>query len=385
MSEFRVNFTKIKEIAPHPDPETTSLEIATVYDFQVIIRKGQYLADDFVLYIPIDSVLPSDFESIIFGVDSKIKLQKGRVKQIRIRKFYSQGMLVSVSDVQELLKQRGLAAKFDFKLEHDYSELLGVTKYEPPTPSFQLPSQKTGGRKQNADNPLFHSFNGIENIKWLPDAFKDGEEVVIQEKTHGTHGRASKLPALPRTIYQKFLKLIGLFPKYENCFGSNRVELTHKKDYKGYYGEDLYGAAFKRCDAFSKIKENEIIYGEIVGEGIQKNYHYGHKEPTFILFDVKVIDPATKDYRWLNPEEVEAYANERGFTFVPVLYKGPYNKQLASELVTGDSVYCPAQKVREGIVIKSRHNLTDSGYSSKKKMLKWISPEYLAKDNTDFH
>ena len=84
-----------------------------------------------------------------------------------------------------------------------------------------------------------------------------------------------------------------------------------------------------KVDAFSKIKKNEIVYGELIGEGIQKNYNYGHKnEHHFVLFDVKIIyEDGTS--RWLSPKEVEAYAKERGFSFVPVLYEGVYNKELA--------------------------------------------------------
>lgn len=385
MSEYKVCFSKIKEINPHPDPETTALEIATIYGFQVVIRKGSYSVGDFALYVPVDSLIPADLESIVFGENAKIKLTNGRVKQIRIRKFPSQGMLIDVTDVRKLLERRGLKVNMDFKLEHCYAEMLGIKKYEPPAPDYQQPSQRTGIRKQNCNNPLFHSYNGIDNIKWYPDAFVEGEEVVIEEKLHGTNARASYLPRKPKNLLERVLDFFNLLPKYEYCYGSNNVELTNRKGYVGFYGEDVYGKTFNKLKVFDKLKENEIIYGEIIGEGIQKNYHYGHKDHHFILFDVKIVDPATGDYVWLNPEEVESYAKERGFDFVPVLYRGPYNKQLAEELVTGDSVYCPSQKIREGIVIKSRHNINNVLFSSKKKMLKWISPAYLDKNNTDFH
>jgi hypothetical protein len=87
MSEFKVAFTKILEVNPHPNPEVHSLEIATVYGFQVVTRKGTYKPGDFALFIPIDSVLPVELESLVMGPNAKIKLHHHRIKQIRIQKF----------------------------------------------------------------------------------------------------------------------------------------------------------------------------------------------------------------------------------------------------------------------------------------------------------
>lgn len=382
---FKVCFTKITEIVPHNNAD--ALEIARVYGFSVVIKKGSYNVGDFALYIPIDSVLPVKLEQVVFGENSKIKLTRGRVKQIRIRQFPSEGMLIDVATVKDYLYKAGLNANIDFKLEHDYAELLSVTKYEPPV-NTQLISgdeQKAKKLRKGQDNPLFHKYNGLENLKWFPNLFKEDEEVVIQEKLHGTNARLSKLPTLCDTLFKKIKKFFGLLPKYEVCYGSNNVDLTNRSNWKGFYGENVYARAFQACDAHNKVKENEIIYGEIVAEGVQKNYHYGHRTPHFVLFDVKIYNPETKEFKWLNPDEVEQYAKERGFDFVPVLYRGVFNKQVAYELTFGDSVYCPEQKIREGVAIKSRFGYNDISMSSNKRALKYISEVYLDKDNSDFH
>jgi RNA ligase (TIGR02306 family) len=108
MSEFKVCFTKIKELLPHPNPVVERLEIAIVYGFQVIVQKGKYNVGDFALFIPIDSILNQDLESLILGPNPKIKFDKHRVKQIRIQKFPSQGMLVPVEVVKEYLTFKGV-------------------------------------------------------------------------------------------------------------------------------------------------------------------------------------------------------------------------------------------------------------------------------------
>lgn len=364
---FKVNLTKIRKILPHPNAER--LEIAEVYGFNVAVQKGRYAAGDLVLYVPIDSVLSPAVEAIVFPPDSKIKLHNSRVKQIRIRSVFSQGLIVDPETVAHLLKST-------FHEERDYAEELGITKYEPPTPEYQTVKQPK--LRSKAKNSYFREYNGINNIKWYPETF-EGEEVIVTEKAHGSHVRFSKTPFEANTLWKKLLKFLRLAPDHEKVYGSNRVQI--EGSYKGYYGEDIYGAVLKKIKAFDKIKVGEFVHGEIIGPGIQKNYDYGFKEHFFVMFDVRVLQPDGTQ-KWLNPEEAEAYAAERGFAFVPVLYRGPYSKEIVDKCTVGPSCIDPNTKVREGCVVKSRYNYDDN---QNKRALKSINPEYLSKDQTDFH
>lgn len=373
-SIFKVPLTTIISVDPHGNADR--LEIATVYGFQVVVQKNKYKAGDTVIYIPIDSILSPEVENKLFSSESKIKLHKSRVRQIRIRGLASQGMLANPSDLLE----HGWV--HNFKLEDDLSKYLNITKYEPPEPTFSMSSGLPKNRNKKQDHPLFHKYNGLDNIKWLPNLFKEGEEVVITEKLHGINSRCSILPYNTNTLWKKMLKFIKLAPKYEKCYGSNNVEISSRPSYSGFYGEDVYGSTFKSIDVFSRLKPGETIFGEIVGPGIQKNYDYGLKEHRFVLFDVKVLQENGKQ-KWLDPEEVEKFAKERGFDFVPVLYRGPFNKQKAYELTKGSSIFDPKTKVKEGIVIKARFDYDVEG---NKKALKFINEDYLDnKTNTDFH
>lgn len=374
-STFKVPLTKIIEIQPHNN--ATSLEFAVVYGFRVVVRKNEYKAGDIVLYIPIDSILPEALERRLFPEGSKIKLHNSRVKQIKIRGEYSQGMIVDLTSLDAPFSN----AEMSEMVETDMSTTLGITKYQPPAAAYQGP---TTPRDKPKENPYFHSYNGVENIKWYPELFKEDEEIIIQEKLHGSCCRAAILPFRANTIWKKILKLLRLAPTHERCYGSNNVQLQDRKGYTGWYGENVYGKVLERVKAFDKMKSGEIIYGELIGEGIQKNYTYGHKEHHFVLFDVKILqeDGTTK---WLNPEESEAYAKERGFDFVPILFRGLFHKEYAHELTKGNSVYCPSQKVREGIVIKSRNSYNDPFMPSNKKCVKWLSEKYLEGDQSDFH
>ena len=177
------------------------------------------------------------------------------------------------------------------------------------------------------------------------------------------------------------MKFFKLTPRFENVYGSNRVELTNRKGYTGFYGEDIYGRLLKKEDVFSKIEDGEFVHAEIIGPGIQKGYDYGLFEHQLVIFDVRNLQ-SDGTQKWMNPEEVEEYAKQRGFNFVPVLYKGPFSKEVVDHCTKGPSVFDANTKIREGCVIKSRYNYDNE---QNKRCLKSINPDYLAGDQTDFH
>ncbi len=378
MSEIKnhkVPYTTIQKIELHPNADR--LAIAYVYGFGVIVPLNQYQPGDKIIYIPIDSIFDDVKLKIkIFPIDAKIKIQHSRVRQIKLRGIYSQGLIINPQDLIEFIDLSNI------KLETDLSEKLKISKYEPPIKSSNLNinNKEKTGRKKLA-HPDFKSYNGLLNIKWDQNKFT-GKEVVIQEKIHGTSARIALLPYRINTLLKKLKKLLGLTPKYEYLYGSNNVDITNSTTYTGFYNEDIYGNCFKKINAFEKLKPNEIVYGEIFGPNIQKNYDYGLKEHKFLLFDVKILN---KDgtQTWLSPEECKKYSIERGFQFVPVLYNGEFNIDICEKLMKGPSIYNSIQKVKEGIVIKSKEEYDING---SKQALKMLNPEYLNDTtNTDNH
>lgn len=378
MSEYKCPLTEIKEIFVHPN--ATALEFAKVYDFNVIVRKNQYKVGDRVLYIPIDSVIPLKLELLLFGPDSKIKLNKSRVRQIKIRGAYSQGMLVDLETLNEYLRDSLQVVDENTPLETDLAPNTGIYKYEPPSASYQTGLVRK--RDKPKENPYFHKYGGIDNFKWYPDLFAEGEEVSITEKIHGSNIRFGYVPYVANNPWRKFLQWIGWAPKWEWVYGSNNVQLQQRWGYKGYYGEDVYGKVLEKYNARDKVKEGEIWYGELYGDGIQKNYLYGCKpgEHKLVVFDIKYQNGTDSKYE--DADKFFEIAKERGFDVVPELYRGPFNKEAAKELTKGDSVFVPSQKVREGVVIKS---VKEQETAIGRKLLKLISEKYLEGDQSDFH
>ena len=380
MSEETTNFivpvTNILEIIPHPNAH--SLEIAKCFDYCVVVQKNKYKKNDSVIYIPIDSILPMDLEQKLFPEGSKVVLHKSRVKQIRLRGFASQGMIISIDDVKEKFKQLPT-------IGDNVATILGITKFEPEEQFFGANQPKVKKERNKPwENVYFHQYGGLNNFKFYAqtDLFTKGQEVVYTAKIHGTNGRAAMLPFKPKTLWQKILKLFGKLADYQFCYGSNTVQLQDKP-FSGFYDTNVYAEACRKYDLAKKLEPNESVYFEIYGSGIQKGYTYGHKdgERSIAVFDVKVLSDDKQSTRWLTIDELIWWCKKNNLPIVPILFRGPHSAETAEQYTKGFCI--GGQKIREGIVILDP-NETVCYYGKKK--FKLLSEEYLdIKDGTDFH
>lgn len=364
MDDFKVPFTTVTGVRNHPNADR--LDIVKVYDWEVVTRKGAYATGDRAFYVPPNSILPKDLEVKLFPPESKITLDNGRVKAIKIRGFVSLGMLIHPSEV-------GLAPV----LERDYAADLGISKYETPAPGPATGGNRT--RARTGENPNFLRYGGLNNFKWHPNVF-DGEDVVVTEKIHGTNFRAGWVPRAKYTIWQKIRGFLHTLTgtedpnRWQFVYGSNNVQLPDDPD-KG----NVYLEAVQQYRLRDVIPRGVVVYGEIYGAGIQKGYDYGlNYSRELALFD------AQRDGNWLTHDAFWALADQIQVPVAPVLYRGPFDRDVIEKLLYGPSLVCGAQKVREGVVIKNQRN-----YSSGRKALKWISPEYSLREasgeTSDFH
>jgi len=114
------------------------------------------------------------------------------------------------------------------------------------------------------------------------------------------------------------------------------------------------------------IGEGIILYGEIYGAGIQKNYTYGLEDIKFTGFDLKINGEYLETRRAEFLIEAEC---ELGLSHVEVLYEGLWNQEIQDSFVFNN--FIEGTKVpHEGIVIK--HISGD-----RKKVAKVINPDYL--------
>jgi len=362
MSTFKVEAVAIKEILPHPNADR--LELAKVKGWQCVVPKGQYKPDDFVLYIPIDAILPEAVEAILFASDAKTKLSNHRVRTIKIRGAISQGM---ICDMDLFPAIRNLPCSEG----DDLAKKLGITKYEPVD---QITTRGGKQRTRKETNPNFFKYTEIENLKNYTNVFNEGEYVYITCKIHGINFRAGWVPAVADTWWKKVKQFFGKLEKWDFVYGSHNVQLQNGNPLNGDVAyESVYSKAVKKFNLKETIPYGEVMYGEIYGYGIQSNYTYGCKAGEFglVVFDIMVKN------EYQNTPFVKEWCDKHKLQMVPILYQGPFNLEMAKQLTIGNSVLCPSQKIREGVVIKP---FAETMCYCGRKILKLISDEYLLKE-----
>jgi hypothetical protein len=112
------------------------------------------------------------------------------------------------------------------------------------------------------------------------------------------------------------------------------------------------------------IGEGIIIYGEIYGPGIQKNYDYGLKDLAFAGFDVKIDGEYVNTY-----DSWKIIEKKLELETVPGLYVGEWSQEVQDKYVFNN--YIEGTKIpHEGVVVK--HLSGD-----RHKVAKVINPDYL--------
>lgn len=362
MSKFEVKVRKITSIKPHPNAD--KLEIARVdgFDWDCIIGKEQFKVGDLAVYVPIDSVIPPE---MVEALNMKVSLNKGRIKAVRIRGEVSYGLL--------------LTPKEGMKNKQEVSELLGIKKYEQP-PNLRYARGGNSVTKKKL-NPLFDKYTDIENVKYYPDTFLEGEEVVVEEKIHGTNFRAGKLPRKIDGFWDRIKVFFG--GKYELCVGSRTVQLNPSNpsstwyQLQGKHDKNIYIDIFNTFKFKNWLPEDTVVYGEIYGTGVQ-DLTYGLKGIEFVCFDVKVKG------NYLNYDDRQKFCKEHGLTTPTLLYRGKWTQDCLENRKGNNIAGVPDTHIREGVVIRSskERNAKELG----RVILKCINEEYLLRsEGTEFH
>jgi RNA ligase (TIGR02306 family) len=338
-----------------------NIELVTVGGWNAITKKGEYQVGDMVIVATTDAVIP---EILSNQMNVTNYLRKGqRVRTIKLRGVYSECLLIPINYVGERYHYEGA----------DVMGTLNIYKYEPPVKTVQL---SVGGRKvKYHQNPNFHVYHKFPNQKNVPDMFNDEDEVVITRKLHGTNARYGIVRKKKLSIWDRVKMFFGnQWAAFEYVYGSHNVEKG--SDSQGFYDTDVWKTVANTYDIRSKLwdhvkdtyepfdlTEGVVIYGEIYGQGIQKNYDYGLMDIRFAGFDVEV------DGKYERYNSELAHFECMDLPKVELLYRGYWNKETQDKHVFNN--FIKGTKVpHEGIVVK--HVSGD-----RSKVSKVINPSYL--------
>lgn len=346
MAEFESKIYRIK-VEQHPNADR--LELARIGDFLCVVGKDNFKNGDLGAYIPEAAVVPEDMISEM-GLEGHLAgNQKNRVKAVKLRGVLSQGLVYPVS--AKRLCNEGVVEG------DDVTAILGLVKYEPP-----IPTHMSGQMESYFGKTLKYD---IENIKKYPNAFWPGEEVVFTEKLHGTWCAISWHDDDGYRVTSKGNSEKGRVFKLND---ENKDNLY----VKAYYEAQEDGLN----DLVGKIRlsvQNCLIHvlGEIYGKGVQ-DLHYGMQRPAFRVFDIHIREGGTGWY--LDSDLVQKFVEHVGMEYVPVLYKGPFSKEVLEEHTNGVTML-GGNNIREGVVIRPIHERKDEIGS--RVVFKSVSEKYL--------
>lgn len=386
MSTFEVKVYKLR-IEPHNNADT--LELAVVGDYRSIVRKGAFVTGDLGVYIPEASIVP-DWLIEKLGLTGKLAgSQKNRVKAMKLRGILSQGLILplDIYPFHTFVDQIGRDCKGErigvekptgdgamevaFAPEgKDMGEFLGITKYEPPIPVHM-----------SGEVFAAHGYTlkyDIENIKKFPEVFQDGDHVLITEKLHGTWTCFGYHSDIPHPIVtSKGLSGQGLAFKFNDANADN------------LYIRSLVASADENGDdIIDRLQEVILdglpfyVLGETYGKGVQ-DLAYGLSKPHFRAFDIYIGKPG--EGRYMSGSEFLTACRHARIETVPVMYHGPFSKQIVEDLTNGmDTVSCT--HMREGVVVRPFLEETNE-YNLGRVILKSVSEAYLLRkgDATEFN
>lgn len=427
-----------------PIPDADAIEVATVEGWKLVVKKGEFKVGDPCVYFEIDSFLPDGVPAWQFLVDKSSREFEGvkghKLRTIKLRGQISQGLVLPLSAVpiidacignddaskiaklsdQERTKLREWmtpSVLFEDARTVDFSELLGIKKYEAPLPAelaghaaglFPSFIQKTDQERcQNLKNEIFGYTETIRQASdWIDVNValpKDGA-LIKGKNTEGKEwtetwdsqeplGRMTHWAALvveapkadPDTMYEITIKLDGSSMTAYHRDGdvgvcSRNLELkTDESNKDNTFVRMFYDGGLNwALPALAKDFGNVAIQGELMGPGIQGNREE-LKDFKFFVFDVFLIDHS----RYAMPAEREdimkalyaAGADPNKVTHVPVVDTyaklsdlGLHSLEDLLKFAEGPSIKHP---IREGLVFKRM----DGQFS-----FKAISNTFLAKE-----
>lgn len=348
-----------------------NIELGIVGGWQAIIKKGEYTVGDHVVVATTDAVIPQAISDSI-GVTNY--LRKGqRVRTVKLRGVYSECLIISFGMLPQMKKQFATGIGYYWKEGDDLMELLSIFKYEPPAIQVQLASGRKVKYHQNPNFRVYHKFPNLKNVTGM---FTEEDEVEITRKLHGTNARYGIVKKKKLSIWDKVRRLFGnRLIEWEYVYGSHNVEKG--SDSQGFYDTDVWRTSaekykireklwelFTQYRDYYEITEGIVIYGEIYGAGIQKNYDYGLTDTRFAGFDVAIDGEYCHTGRSL-----DIFQDVLQLPYVPILYGGNWSQEVQDKLVFNN--FIEGSKVpHEGIVIKSIDG-------NRQKVAKVINPDYL--------
>jgi RNA ligase (TIGR02306 family) len=333
---------KIDEIRPIENAD--SIEAAVIGGWVVVVKKGEFKANELAVYLEIDSWVPHGLAPFLSRGNEPREFNgiKGeRLRTVKLRGQISQGLLLPLTVLPHSLGFQ--YAKPDGAANgEDVSHWLGIQKWEAPIPA-QLAGQVRGN---------FPSFIPKTDQERIQNCAK----YINQWKENRVHWEITeKLDGSSMTVYVK---------------GDNFGVCSRNLDLKEESSTAFWLTARKDSliDKIQSTGRNLAFQGELIGNGIQKN-PYDINGNEFYLFDIYDIDAA----KYLLPDERQDLAKKLNVNHVPIIGHAKFDDiaDVFSLLQNAEGKsFLNSRTEREGFVYKSMVDETSFKCISNKFLLK---------------
>lgn len=336
MSRHQVEVVPVV-LEPHPNAD--SLSVVRVRAYTVVVKTDDWKDRPVGAYIEPDYVVPADSPQFAFlaAGGSVVESHGVRGYRIRVRRFrgvVSMGLLIPAPE--------------GARPGDDVMARLGVVRYEPPAPA-------TTGGDAEAPPTGVHPTYDVETAYRYSDLFAVGEEVVASEKIDGASARFC-------------FRITDDAP-------AGRMYAGARNDWRKESQTSAYWRALRRhpeIEAFCRAHPEITVYGEVYGWVQKLRYGAAPGEVFFAAFDL------LRDGAWVDHDEARALG--RDLPWAPVLYRGPWDREVLFALAEGKSQAAGARgadQIREGIVVKPIRERTSLEIG--RVQLKIVSNAYLEK------
>ena len=266
--------TTLNNVRKHPNAD--KLVLATCFVNTVCVNKDMYHEGEIGVYFPVDLQLSMEFcqkNGLLAVYENGINVSGGymdpakrNVKAIKLRGEQSDGLFLPL----KCLEYTGVDMD-SLNIGDTITTVNGheiCRKYIPQSNKRQRTGKKGNKVRKRKDPiaPLFQEHANTEQLGYNLGAFKNGDEIEITLKMHGTSGRVGYLPKLmgyKRTLWDKITRKPGK-PIYNWGYvtGTRRVVLD---DFEGgFYGSNEFREPHSKIFE-GKLWKSETVYFEIVG------------------------------------------------------------------------------------------------------------------------
>lgn len=286
-----------------PIPGADRIEVATVRGWEVVVKKGEHHVGQEVIYFEVDAALPVSDPRFAFLADRGVKTftdaaghlaTRHVLKTIRLRKVYSQGLVIPAADFPELAGADPAS----------YDGILGIVKWEPRTPGapgtgrvkfngLPFPGHITKTDAERVQNLGSRTWAAIQADSEAWDAVEkvDGTSVTVWRDAHydsplRVASRNWELPEPTKpTMPEKHTGLRGLWQRITGSY--TKAAAAYPDALASYNARNHHWEAARTIAPY--LRAGEWIQGEVAGPGIQGNpldlpglrlFVFGHGDKT---------------------------------------------------------------------------------------------------------